>query len=342
MDLAVGEGKASRQMSSAQNRGICGARPLLAVACALVLAACSRTEAPLVIAAPPGEDAAAQARAWAPFLADMEKAVGRKTQAYFAATDTARIDAMRFKQADIGWFDNASGLEAMRRANAEVFARADETDGSDAYRVALLTRKGSGVTLDKVLACDRRLTFGLGEDASAVESQALLTWLFDPRGQNPQACFKSVREAKAEANIYAVNAGVLDVAGAATTAMTKVAESERGALSGVETIWVSPLIPDSPLLWRKDLDAKLKTKISRFLLDYGKGDGVQAAREREVLKGLDLRGFARDDDSHFLAPREMAAAERLRRARDRQDAAGAEAARADLAAIAAERTAKGL
>jgi phosphonate transport system substrate-binding protein len=329
-------------MSSAQDRGICGARPLLAVACALVLAACSRNEAPLVIAAPPADDAAAQARAWTPFLADMEKAVGRKTQAYFAATDTARIDAVRFKQADIGWFDNASGLEAMRRANAQVFARADQADGSDAYRVALLTRKGSGVTLDKVLACDRRLTLGLGEDASAVESQALLTWLFDPRGQSPRTCFKSVREAKAEANIYAVSAGVLDTAGAATTAMTKVAESERGALAGVDTIWVSPLIPDSPLMWRRDLDSKLKTKISRFLLDYGKGDGAKAAEEREVLKGLGLRGFVRADESHFLAPRELAAAERLRRAKARHDAAGLEAAEADLAAVTAERTAKGL
>jgi phosphonate transport system substrate-binding protein len=329
-------------MSSIQIRGIIAARPLLAAMAALLLAACAREQAPVVIAAPPGEDAAAQTAAWAPFLADMEKAVGRKTQAFFAGTDTARVDAMRFRQADIGWFDNASGMEAVRRANAEVFARAEQADGSDAYRVALLTKKGSGVTLDKVLACDRRLTLGLGENPSTVESQALLTWLFDPRGQTPQACFKSVREAKAEANIYAVNAGVLDTAGAATTAMTKVAESERDALSGVDTIWTSPLIPDSPLMWRKDLDAKLKAKISRFLLDYGKGDGARAARERAVLKGLGLRGFARADDSHFLAPREMAAAARLRRARARHDAAGAKAAEADLAALTAERAAKGL
>jgi phosphonate transport system substrate-binding protein len=313
---------------------------LLAVVAAMAVVACVRGPAPgretLVITVPPAEDATAQAEAWAPFLADLGKATGVRAEAFFGGTDTARIDALKFRQADLGLFDNRAALEAVRRTGAGVFARASRVDGSDAYRVALLTRKGSGVTLERVLACDRRLTLGLGESPSSIETQALLTYLFGPRGQTPEACFKSVREAKAEANVFGVSAGVLDAAGAATTAMTKVAETERDALAKVETIWASPLIPDSPLVWRRDLDPGLKEKISRFLYAYGKGEGRKAERQREVLEGLGLKGFARTDDSHFLVPRQLDAAGRLRRAKARHDEAGAARAQAELEGLAAE------
>jgi phosphonate transport system substrate-binding protein len=330
-------------MSSARILGIsapsCRLVSLLAVA-AMALAGCGRDPAPgresLVITVPPTGDAAAQAKAWAPFLADMGEAVGVETQTFFGGTDTARIDALKFGQADLGWFDNRPGLEAVRRADTQVFARASRLDGSDAYRVALLTRKGSNVTLERLLACDRRLTLGLGEDRSSIETQALLTFLFGPRGQAPEACFKSVREAKAEANIFGVSAGVLDAAGAATTAMTEVAETDRAALANVETVWASPLITDDPIVWRRDLDPALRDKVARFLYAYGKGEGRKAERQREVLEGLGLRGFARTDDGHFLVPRQLDAAERLRRAKSRHDEAGAARAQAELEALAAE------
>jgi phosphonate transport system substrate-binding protein len=314
--------------------------PILAALAVLVLGACGRAPTPgreaLVIAIRPDESVAAQSAAWAPFLADMSKALGLSVEPFFGSTDTARLDALRFQQADLAWFDNATGLQAVRRAGSEVFARAAMADGSDAYRVALLARKDSGVTLERVLACDRTLSLGLGETRSAIETEALKTYLLDPRGQTPEACFKTVREAKAEANIYAVSAGVLDTAAAATTAMTEVAAADRGALAKVETLWASPLIPDGPLVWRKNLDPALKARISNFLFGYGKGDGRRADAERAVLARIGLRGFARTDDSHFLVPREMDAAERLRRARDRHDAMGEARARADLEAIAAE------
>ncbi len=46
-----------------------------------------------------------------------------------APTYPSLIEAMRFKQIDVGWFSNASGLEAVRRANGEVFARTAAPNG---------------------------------------------------------------------------------------------------------------------------------------------------------------------------------------------------------------------
>jgi phosphonate transport system substrate-binding protein len=316
---------------------------LAAVAFAsLALGGCSRKppagQEPLVVAIAPSD--AAPAAAWAPLLTDMGEAVGREAQPFFGSNDTARIEAMRYRQADLGLFDNASGLEAARRAGAEVFARAAQADGSDAYRVALLVRKDSGVTLERLLACDRTLTVGLGETAASIDSLAPMTYLFGPRRIDPQTCFKAVRTASAEANVYAVSAGVLDAATAATPAMTKVAASNRAALAKVETIWASPLIPDSPVLWRKNLDPLVKGKVEKFLFTYGTGSGRRADAQREVLKRLGLRGFVRADESHFFATREMDAAQRLRTANEQRDVAGEARARSDLDAIAAARAAR--
>eukprot|EP01030_Chromulinospumella_sphaerica_P017612 gene17612-17445_t len=51
---------------------------------------------------------------WAPILADMEKSTGLKVKPFFSSSYSALIEAMRFKQTDLGWFSNQSGLEAVR------------------------------------------------------------------------------------------------------------------------------------------------------------------------------------------------------------------------------------
>ena len=51
---------------------------------------------------------------------------------------------MRFKQTDLGWFTNQSGLEAVRRAGGEVFARSVNPSGIDGYEAVIIVKKGSG------------------------------------------------------------------------------------------------------------------------------------------------------------------------------------------------------
>ncbi len=96
------------------------ARLALLLAAGLALAACQprAPEGP-----PPGtvrfsimstENIQAAQGAWTPFLADMEKATGLKIEPFYGTNYTALIEAMRFKQTDVGWFTNQSGLEAVR------------------------------------------------------------------------------------------------------------------------------------------------------------------------------------------------------------------------------------
>ena len=109
------------------------------------------------------ENVQAQQKSWAPFLADFSKATGLKVQPYFGSNYTALIEAMRFKQTEMGWFTNQSGLEAVRRSGGEVFARTSKPEGPDGYQSVIVVKKGSGITLDRLLKCDKTVNFGMGD-----------------------------------------------------------------------------------------------------------------------------------------------------------------------------------
>lgn len=319
-------------------------RGLIAAAALLALAACGKPAAPapqtLTFSIVSTENAQTQMQEWGPFLKDMEQATGLKVKPAFGSNYTAAIEAMRFKQADLGWFTNNSGLEAVRRAGGEVFARTSKPSGPDGYQAVILVRKGGGLTLAKLLRCDRTLAFGMGDAKSTSGTLAPMTYLFAPRGLDPTRCFKTVRSASHESNLFAVGAGVLDAATNNTNSMVRMAalntEIARRTLANLEVIWTSPTIPEDPMVWRKDLDPALKAKITQFLFAYGTGAGPQAEHERAVLRRLNIGPFQKADDTHLIPVREMEATGQLIAAKAQGDAAGAAKAQAELAALQAE------
>ena len=267
---------------------------------------------------------------WAPVLADMEKATGLKVKPYYQSNYTGLIEAMRFKQTDVGWFSNQSGLEAVRRAGGEVFARTTDPSGVDGYYSVLIVGAKSGLTLDDVLKCDKSLTFGLGDAKSTSGTLAPMTYLFAPRGIDPKDCFKTVRSANHQANLFAVANGVVDVATNNTTGMRLDQERGGRATNRVKIIWRSPRLPEDPIVYRKDLDPAVKEKLRQFFLTYGQGEGAEAERQRRVLAGLNYSQFRAADDNYLNPVREMVADQQLQAARGRNDTAAVTAAEAEL------------
>ena len=317
-------------------------RRLAVLAAAALVASCSQQaktpERPVLnFSILSTENSQNQTGAWAPLLSDMEKATGLTVKPFFGSNYTALIEAMRFKQTDVGWFSNLSGLEAVRRGGGEVFARTTDPNGTDGYNAIVVVKKGSGLTLDKLLACDKSLDFGMGDAKSTSGTLAPMTYLFAPKGVSPQDCFKTVRSANHEANLYAVGTGVVDAATNNSTSITRLkrqdTEAARRVLDSIEIIWTSPRLPEDPLVWRKDLDPEVKAKVSKFLLGYGVGEGAEAARQRKVLAGIDSGIFKAADDSHLKPTLEMEAAETLVAARASGDPAKIAAAEAALKAV---------
>lgn len=323
-------------------------RIVLALAAAAVaLAGCGESKAParkeIVFSILSAESQASAEADWTPFLADMSKALGVPVKAFYGSNYTALIESMRFKQTDLGWFTNQSGLEAVRRAGGEVFARSVNPTGIDGYEAVIIVKKGSGLTLDRILSCDRSLNFGMGDAKSTSGTLAPMTYLFAPRKIDPSSCFKTVRSANHETNLFSVAGGMLDAATNNTASMDRLqllnTDTAKRTLGNVEIVWRSPRIPEDPLVWRRDLDPALRKKLADFMFAYGVGDTPEAARQRAVLEMIQTKPFVPADDSHLLPVREMEATGQLIEARNRKDAAAEAKAQASLAQIAKERAA---
>jgi len=277
---------------------------------------------------------------WGPVLADMQTITGLKVTPFYSTNYTALIEAMRFKQTDVGWFSNESGLEAVRRADGEVFARTTDPSGVDGYHSVLIVGAASGLTLDKVLRCDRSLNFGMGDAKSTSGTLAPLTYLFAPKGIRPEDCFKTVRSgASHQANMFSVAHGQLDVATNNDKGLSLARQRGVPEVAEVKVIWTSPLLPEDPIIWRKDLDPAVKEKVRQFFLTYGQGDTPEAQRQHANLVQLSIGGFKPADDSHLLPVREIEATRDWLVAKEGGDPAKIAAARRALDAIQAQRQA---
>ena len=261
------------------------------------------------------ENQASSGPLWQPLLDDMEKIVGVKVTPRFGANYNVLIEAMRFNQTQVGWFSAKPALEAVERAQGEVIARTVDVEGSDSYRSSLIVRRGSGITLDQVLACGKRFDFGIGDAQSTSGTLAPMTFLFNPRNIDPSKCFRTVRAANHQANAFAVATGVVDIATSNTVNTIFLKRENPRMAEQIEEIWFSPPIPESGIVVRRDLDPALKEKIRQFFLTYGQGEGPDKDRQRQVMRGLNYSQFRAADSSYLDPVREMRADQQLAEAR---------------------------
>lgn len=284
---------------------------------------------------------------WRPIIADMEKATGLKIEPYIGANYTALVEAMRFKQTHFGWFTNLSGLEAIRRADGEVFARTFDPAGDDGYNSVILVPASSKTTLEDILRCDKTLNFGIGDAKSTSGTLAPKTYLFSPKGIDVQTCFKTLKSANHNTNLVGVANGVLDAATGNTTSLRlqrerdveRAAKGEPTLGDKVRVVWTSPRLPEDPIVWRKDLDPAIKEKLRQFFLTYAQGEGPEAERQRGLLAKISIGGFKPADDNHLLRVREMEATENLLEAQRGGDPRRVSDARRALDAVKAEEAA---
>jgi len=247
---------------------------------------------------------------WQPVLDDLARSTGYEVQPFFSANYGLLVQAMGAKQTEIGWFSALPAVEAVDRAGAEVFARTVDDKGRDYYTSLILAKKGSGLTVAKLLKCDKTLNFGLGDPNSTTGTLAPMTYLFNARHIDPKACFKTVRSAEHSVNLMAVANGVVDAATNNSTGMSYYKDGSpaaREAVAKTMVIWESPPIPESAIVYRKDLDPSVKRKVREFFLNYGKASGAEGEHQRQVLVNLKYSGFHGAVDSYLEPIRKMKA-----------------------------------
>ena len=137
---------------------------------------------------------------WQPLLDDLEQALGIPVEPVFGSNYSVLVEAMSADQAQIGWFSALPAVQAIDRAQGEVIARTVDIEGKDSYVSTIIVRKGSGITIEDVIACGKRYTFGIGDAQSTSGTLAPMTYFFAPRDIDPRACFSTVRSANHQAN----------------------------------------------------------------------------------------------------------------------------------------------
>jgi phosphonate transport system substrate-binding protein len=204
-----------------------------------------------------------------------------------------------------------------------------DAGGDATYKSIIIVKKGRGITLEKLLKCDKTLNFGMGDAQSTSGTLAPMTYLFTPNNIEPSKCFKTVRSASHQANTFSVANGVLDAStnNSVGLAFFRDEQPEKGAQ--LEVIWESPPLPESSIVVRKDLDPALKEKIRQFFLTYGTGTDAVGEKQREVLKKLKYGGFRPADNTYLDPVRVMEAGEALAAAKRSGDAGKIAKAQAD-------------
>ncbi len=245
----------------------------------------------------PSEDAQAMIRASQQVMDQLAEKTGMKVRPFVANDYNGVIEALRSGKLDIAYLGPFSYVLASSIANAEAFAVAvTKKTGTSSYRSVLITRKDSG--LDSVAKLQRK-TFAFVDPTSAsghlFPKAGLQADGFDPEKHFSRVIFSGSHDA----NIMAVANNKVD--GAAVADRIFESAIAKGLIKGedFQVIWRSQPIPESPMVWRKSLDAATKQKVAAALAD---------------IKGLPwgdqgvLNGFAPTNDKAYDVVRQTAKA----------------------------------
>jgi phosphonate transport system substrate-binding protein len=240
---------------------------------------------------------------WQPLIDDMNRQTGLNVKAFFASDYAGVIEGMRFKKVQLAWFGNKAAMEAVDRADGEIFAQMVNADGTQGYYSHLIVNQASPLnTLDDVLKNGKNLSFGNGDPNSTSGYLVPGFYVFAKNKIDARTFFKVTRSSNHEANALAVANKQVDVATNNSENLEKVKENFPEKFKQIKIVWTSPLIPLDPLVMRKDMPEATKEKIKNFIYNYGKTD----AHEKEVLMKLNkLSGFKQSSNDQLKPIRQL-------------------------------------
>lgn len=240
---------------------------------------------------------------WQPLLDDMAKKTGFTVKAFFSSDYAGIIEGMRFNKVQLAWYGNKSAIEAVDRANGEVFAQMVNADGTQGYYSHLIVHKDSPIQgLDEVLKNGKSYSFGNGDPNSTSGFVVPGFYVFAQNKIDAKSHFKVVRNANHETNALAVANKQVDVATNSSENLKRLKANYPEKFKELRIVWTSPLIPSDPLVWRKDLPEATQAKLKDFLFNYGKTD----AREKEVLMKINkISGFKPSTNAQLVPIRQL-------------------------------------
>ena len=250
-----------------------------------------------------------QRKNWEPFLQALSAATGYRMKGFYATDYAGVIEAMRFNKIQVAWYGNKAAMEAVDRANGEVFGQVVSRDGRTGYYSHLIVHASSPYTsVDDILKCDKSIDFSIGDPNSTSGYLVPTAYIFAPRNIDPKSCFKTLRNASHQANAMAVANRQVAAATNNSEDLERIQKTSPEARKNIKVIWTSPVIPLDPLVWRKDLDPAVKTKLYTVLMSYGRlGTPDEISAARAILGNLLWSPFNPSSNAQLLPNRKLEA-----------------------------------
>lgn len=289
---------------SAARRTALGAALVLTVCAGLPQHASAEPRA-LTIGLIPAEDSQAMIESSRQVLDALQQQLGMPVKPFVATDYNGVIEALRAKKLDVAYLGPFSYVLASSVAEVEAFSVAvTKETGQSAYRSVILARKDSGLRSVAELK-GRNFAF---VDPSSASGHLFPKAGLQQTGLDPDAYFgRVVFSGSHDASILAVANKKVDAAAVADRIFNSAVAKGTVKQDDFVVLWSSRPIPESPMVWRKDLDPALKEKLAKALAnlkdvkwgDQGVLNGFQPTSDAaydvvrdtaKVLK-LDLRGM---------------------------------------------------
>lgn len=236
----------------------------------------------------PSEDAQAMIRASQQVMEQLAARTGMKVKPFVANDYNGVIEAMRSGKIDVAYFGPFSYVLASQLANAEAFAiPVSKKSGQSSYQSILITRKDKGLNTVAQLQ---------GKTFAFVDPSSASGHLFPKAGLKGQGVdtdtyfSRVIFSGSHDASILAVANNKVDAAAVAEPIFFNAVAKGHVKAEDFQVVWRSQPIPESPMAWRKSLDATTKQKVATALAE---------------IKGLpwgdrgELNGFASTNDQAY-------------------------------------------
>ncbi len=274
---------------------------ILSAACGLVVLASSAFGAPpadwpkkLVLGVVPTESSSHQTERWDGLVDHLTKTLGIPVELQNSSDYAGVITAMQFKHVDIAYFGPKSYVEAATRANAECFVVELGPEGKPGYHGLIISKKGSGIN---TLEAAKGKVWAFVDPNSTSGTLVPTIYLVKERKIDPAAYFSKVMYSGThEASMLSVKAGKIDIAATNDLDMERGEGKMWSREKDFQIIWTSPLIPGSPMAWRKDLPESLKKALREAFLGL---------KDKDVLAKLKIAGYERAEDATYNPTREQ-------------------------------------
>jgi phosphonate transport system substrate-binding protein len=246
------------------------------------------------------ENAAEITRRWGPILAQLEKDLGVKVKQVSATDYRGTIEALKFKKAELGHLGPKSYVEASTNnyANVEPIAQLQLANGSLGYRSCLIVNAESDIFSPEDMTGK---TFAFNDPNSTSGYLVPSAFFMMEMGVDPKKHFSKVTfSGSHEASILAVAAKKVEIASTNLPDLQQLTRENKVPRGALRVIWVSKLIPNDPIVVRKDLPASFKSAIQESLT-------TMRTRNPEAFKeiGAWVGNFVVADDGKYQVIREL-------------------------------------